>query len=402
MYGLSIGISNIQETLPRAVYAILSGLNAATVGVIALAAVELSTKTVTDEFSRIVLFLSACAALMYSALWYLPTLIALSGCATVIFDYRWLHGPVKAVISLITRKRNRSTTVESGSRSNELSVDLPESATGISRRVVSRSGRNAENGTRPSSLHDQQQQNGAEDQEQERRIIPADYPLKLHWKSGSIIIASFLALFAVVITLKAVLPAPPILYSLFANLYLAGTIIVGGGPVVIPLLREYVVVEGWVGPRDFLIGLAVAQAFPGPNFNFAVFLGSLTAVNSGHPSAAGAAIAFLGIFLPGMLLVQGTMGVWAAVRGRRWVRSVIRGVSAGAVGFIYTAVYRIWQIGYIDEGFETGRSLGDDPWWVVVTATAFVGCRYFGFSPPVAIGLGAVMGLIRYGIVSRG
>lgn len=204
------------------------------------------------------------------------------------------------------------------------------------------------------------------------------------------------------ITLKAVLPAPPILYSLFANLYLAGTIIVGGGPVVIPLLREYVVVEGWVGPRDFLIGLAVAQAFPGPNFNFAVFLGSLTAVNSGHPSAAGAAIAFLGIFLPGMLLVQGTMGVWAAVRGRRWVRSVIRGVSAGAVGFIYTAVYRIWQIGYIDEGFETGRSLGDDPWWVVVTATAFVGCRYFGFSPPVAIGLGAVMGLIRYGIVSRG
>lgn len=57
-------------------------------------------------------------------------------------------------------------------------------------------------------------------------------------------------------------PAPRPL-GLFANMYLAGTIIFGGGPVVIPLLREYVVQPGWVGSRDFLIGLAIIQAFPG-------------------------------------------------------------------------------------------------------------------------------------------
>ncbi|CAI6097185.1 unnamed protein product [Clonostachys chloroleuca] len=87
--------------------------------------------------------------------------------------------------------------------------------------------------------------------------------------------------------LRGVLPNRPLLYSLFGNMYLAGTIIFGGGPVVIPLLCD---------ARDFLIGLAIIQAFPGPNFNFAVYLGSLTAINGGHNSAAGAVLGFLGLF----------------------------------------------------------------------------------------------------------
>jgi hypothetical protein len=82
------------------------------------------------------------------------------------------------------------------------------------------------------------------------------------------------------------------------------------------------------------------------------------------------------------------------------VKSVLRGVNAGAVGLIYTAVYRIFCVGYIDDGFQDGRSLGDDPWWVVITATSYVGGRYFGVSAPLAILLGAVMGLVRYGVVS--
>jgi chromate transport protein ChrA len=58
-------------------------------------------------------------------------------------------------------------------------------------------------------------------------------------------------------------------------MYLAGTIIFGGGPVVIPLLKVYVVDPGWVSSRDFLLGLAIIQAFPGPNFSFAIYLGGL-------------------------------------------------------------------------------------------------------------------------------
>jgi hypothetical protein len=59
------------------------------------------------------------------------------------------------------------------------------------------------------------------------------------------------------------------------------------------------------------------------------------------------------------------MGIWSAIRGQRWVKSGLRGVNAAAVGLIYTALYRLWQIGFVDEGFEAGKSLGDDPWWVV-------------------------------------
>lgn len=75
-------------------------------------------------------------------------------------------------------------------------------------------------------------------------------------------------------------------------------------------------------------------------------------------------------------------------------------MNAGAVGLIYTSVYRIWRVGYLDEGFQSGRSQGDDPWWVVVTATTYVGGRYYGVSVPVALVLGAITELIRYGVVS--
>ena len=66
------------------------------------------------------------------------------------------------------------------------------------------------------------------------------------WKSGLALIALFLASIIAVMILRGVLPREknPFLFRLFSNLYLVGTIIFGGGPVVIPLLREYVVAEG--------------------------------------------------------------------------------------------------------------------------------------------------------------
>jgi chromate transport protein ChrA len=100
-------------------------------------------------------------------------------------------------------------------------------------------------------------------------------------------------------------------------MYLAGTIIFGGGPVVIPLLREYVVAEDWVSPRGFLVGLAIQQSFPGPNFNFAVYLGALIEINGRHNLAAGVVLGYIGIFAPGLITVHGTMGIWSAIRGLR-------------------------------------------------------------------------------------
>jgi chromate transport protein ChrA len=375
MFGLSVGVSNIGSTLPRAVYALLSGLNAATVGIIALAAVELSNKAITDKLTRILVFLTGAAGMLYNALWYFPVLMFAAGFAAITHDYRWLHRLGQIVKRIFIPARPSSTGLEI----DAIEVD----------------GRRGSNNSVPTPQEHEVTSGGGP----ESRTIPQEYRLDFSWKYGTATITAFFVTFVAVMVLRGVLRDPPTLYKLFANLYLAGTIIFGGGPVVIPLLREYVVAEGWVSPRDFLIGLAIAQAFPGPNFNFAVFLGGLTALNSGQPAIVGAIVAYLGIFFPGMVLVHGTMGVWKVLRSKPWVKSGVRGVNAGAIGLIYTAVYRIWQIGYIDEGFQSGKSLGDDPWWVVVTATAYVGGRYFGLSAPLAIILGAVLGLVRYGVV---
>ncbi|KAI1503525.1 chromate transporter-domain-containing protein [Biscogniauxia marginata] len=393
MYGLSIGIFSINQALPRPAYALLFGLNAATVGVIALAATQLSHKAITDKLTRVLIFLSGAAAMLYNALWYFPVLMLISGCATLIYDYRWLHKPVAAVIKA-TKFRTRPVHEESAATPQEPRVVHPSG---------SRYATGAQDGVGPTDVTEAElpvaEREGFSTAEDEARIIPREFRLDISWQTGTAIIGSFFLTFVVVMVLRGVLPNPPLLFSLFANMYLAGTVIFGGGPVVIPLLREYIVAEGWVSPRDFLIGLALIQAFPGPNVNFAVFLGSLTAINGGYNSAAGALISWVGIFGPRMVLVHGTMGIWSALRSRRWVKSILRGINAGAVGLIYTAVYRIWQVGYIDEGFQSGRSLGDDPWWVVVTATSYVGGYWFGISAPLAIVFGAVLGLIRYGVV---
>jgi chromate transport protein ChrA len=390
MYGLSIGVSYIGDTLPRPVYALLSGLNAAVVGIIALAAVRLAQKAITDKVSRILVFLGAAAGLLYNALWYFPLLMFLAGCTTVIFDYKVLHRPVKYIVRLWWRRRDTVTRSEEGM---ELGDDQP--------RNIETDNDIRTSGADLSIAQALAMATEVSDERPSPRVVPEDRKLNISWQCGTIILSSFIITFIIVMVLRGTLTNPPLLYSLFANMYLAGTIIFGGGPVVIPLLREYVVAEGWVSPRDFLIGLAIIQAFPGPNFNFAVYLGSLTAIGGGYVSAWGALLGYLGIFVPGLVTVHGEMGLWSALRGKKWVKSGLRGINAAAVGLIYTAVYRLWQIGYIDQDFEAGVSLEEDPWWVVVAATSYVGGYWFGLNAPMAIILGAVMGLIRYGVVSR-
>ncbi|KAJ3499303.1 hypothetical protein NLG97_g449 [Lecanicillium saksenae] len=395
MFGLALGVSNIGDTLPGPVYALLSGLNAATVGIIVLAAVQLSEKAITGKMTRLMVFVGAAAGLLYNALWYFPLLMAIGGISSVIYDFRWLHGSLEAILAVVKRRsrsrRDHGEAISSpmdnlgvqGIRRHDFTTDHD---------IVSDEIESVRN--LPTQTH--------ESVNEDNRIVPASHQLNMSWKVGLSIISIFLVSFVIIIVLRGVdTPARESLaFRFFANMYLAGTIIFGGGPVVIPLLREYVVAENWVLPRDFLIGLAIQQSFPGPNFNFAVYLGALVARNNGFHPALGAFLGFVGIFVPGLVTVHGTMGIWGAVRGSPGVKSFLKGLNAVAVGLIYTAVYRIWQIGYIAEGFQQGTSLAVEPWWVVVTATSYVGGYWFGMNPPTAIVLGSVMGLVWYGIVS--
>lgn len=218
---------------------------------------------------------------------------------------------------------------------------------------------------------------------------------RLQWIHCLHISASFIAL----LVTRGVLTDPPRLLDLFANMYLAGTIIFGGGPVVIPLLREYVVQPGWVSTRDFLIGLAIIQAFPGPNFNFAVYLGALAMVGTSHSTVLGAFISFVGIFMPGIVLAVGFQSLWGRLRKKPLVRSMLRGINAAAVGLVFTAVYRLWEIGYLTQEASGGQSLGRNPWWVVVTALTYASNAWFSVPAPIAIVSGGLLGLCWYGAV---
>jgi len=105
MYALSIGVSRIGETLPLPVYALLSGLNAATVGVIALAGVQLASKAITDRVSRLIVVLSACAGLCYTTLWYFPILMLIGGFTTTVWD-NWVRSAVGRLKAKWRRKRS--------------------------------------------------------------------------------------------------------------------------------------------------------------------------------------------------------------------------------------------------------------------------------------------------------
>ncbi len=123
--------------------------------------------------------------------------------------------------------------------------------------------------------------------------------------------------------------------------YRAGALVFGGGHVVLPLLQEAVVQPGWVSAGDFLAGYGAAQALPGPLFAIAAFLGAKASAGPG--GAAGAAIATVAIFLPGMLLVYGALPFWDRLRTKTRARAALDGVNAAVVGILAAALYQpVW------------------------------------------------------------
>ncbi|EEH42864.1 uncharacterized protein PADG_07684 [Paracoccidioides brasiliensis Pb18] len=396
MYGFSLGIQNIHEVLPDIAYAFLSGLNASTVGIIALAAVKLAEKAIKDPLTRILVIMGGCAGLCYNALWYFPMLMVIGGTCTSGWD---LFGRQKvAKMKRNFRRGNKDPQREVEENSAHL-TNIPEerqSTGGMQKRSVP-------TGTAivsPAPI-DSGASNAPNEGETHRAasVDARSHKIPVIW--GLVIIAGFFISFIAILVARGVLDKPPLELNLFANMYLAGTVIFGGGPVVIPLLREYVVEPGWVSPRDFLIGLAIIQAFPGPNFNFAVYLGALALAPSPHPTILGAVLGFLGIFFPGLTLAVGFQSIWRSIRTIPLTTSFLRGINATAVGLVFTAVYRLWEIGYLSANSVAGQSLGKEPFWLVVAAISYSGNSWFRIPPAVAIVTGGVLGLCWYGAVGR-
>ncbi|EXJ70985.1 uncharacterized protein A1O5_05978 [Cladophialophora psammophila CBS 110553] len=397
MYALSLGVQHIKNRLPDIVYALLSGLNASTVGIVALAAVQLAEKGITDTVTRILVLGGACAGLCYTALWYFPVLILVGGLMTTLWDM-WLQQQVgKAKAKWKRRQREGSDEAEIPEENAPEPIELTErnvddnNGLSLQRRNVGQPG--------------QTRQGKLENEQSLRRLTPENIDqtdTKSHAiriSTGLGLIIAFFASLIVILVTRGLLKNPPRPLDLFANMYLAGTIIFGGGPVVIPLLREYVVQPGWVTPRDFLIGLAIIQAFPGPNFNFAVYLGALSLLGTPHDTLLGAFIGYMGIFIPGIILAAGFQSFWNILRTKRLVTSLLRGINATAVGLVFTAVYRLWQIGYLTPEQTDGKSLAENPWWVVVAVVTYAESAWFKVPVPVSIMIGGILGLCWFGAI---
>lgn len=148
---------------------------------------------------------------------------------------------------------------------------------------------------------------------------------------GGICLGLFLFLL-IVLPLLARFASHPAL-ALFDIFYRAGSLVFGGGHVVLPLLQHEMVPAGWVDTETFLAGYGAAQALPGPLLTFATYLGA-----SAY-GLLGAAIATAGMFLPSFLVLFGTLPFWDSLRKKPWARGGLKGINAAVVGILAAALY---------------------------------------------------------------
>ena len=157
--------------------------------------------------------------------------------------------------------------------------------------------------------------------------------------AGLAALTTFFVLLAGLPVLRNLAPSSGI--ALFEAFHRSGALVFGGGHVVLPLLREAFVTPGWVNDDTFLAGYGAAQAVPGPLFTFAAYLG--TVVGPTPHGLAGAALGLIGIFLPGILILLGTLPFWDAFRKRAAAQAMMRGVNAAVVGLLGAALYNpVW------------------------------------------------------------
>lgn len=210
-----------------------------------------------------------------------------------------------------------------------------------------------------------------------RGAPPADHVVLPIPVSRSVAVASLLLFFALLIGLPLLSSAfPGQTLDVFDAFYRAGSLVFGGGHVVLPLLQAEVVPPGWVSNDAFLAGYGAAQAVPGPLFTFAAFLG---AVMGPAPNGwTGAAVCLVAVFLPSFLLVFGTLPFWDALRSRAEAQAALKGVNAAVVGLLIAALYNpVWTAGILSPADFALAALAflllfmwnTPPWLVVVLAS---------------------------------
>ena len=167
--------------------------------------------------------------------------------------------------------------------------------------------------------------------------------------------------------------------EVFDSFFRVGSLVFGGGHVVLPLLQSEVVGPGWVTNEQFVAGYGAAQAVPGPLFTFSAYLGAV--MGKAPNGLPGALLTLVAIFLPSFLLVAGALPFWDLLRSVPVFQSALKGINAAVVGLLLTALYKpVWTSAiYSPADFGLGLiafgllMFWKCPPWLVVVLTALGG-----------------------------
>ncbi len=168
-------------------------------------------------------------------------------------------------------------------------------------------------------------------------------------------------------------------YAIFDIFYRVGSIVFGGGHVVLPMLEKEVVPTGWMSSEAFIAGYGAAQAVPGPLFTLAGYLGQLMG------SFPGAAIAVIAMFLPSFLLIIGTLPFWTIIRTKSKVQAALKGVNAAVVGILLAALY--------DPVFTSAVHKPIDFVIVLISFTLLV---FYKLSPWIVVIITTILGALSF------
>jgi chromate transporter len=190
-----------------------------------------------------------------------------------------------------------------------------------------------------------------------------------------------IAAWVIFFTLLVGLPVVRQMYAshaieVFDSFFRVGSLVFGGGHVVLPLLQAEVVGSGWVMNEQFVAGYGATQAVPGPLFTFAAYLGAV--MNSEPNGWTGAFLALVAIFLPSFLLVIGALPFWDVLRTTPIFQSALKGINSAVVGLLLAALYNpVWASAiYSPADFALGLvafsllMFWKCPPWLVVVLTA--------------------------------
>lgn len=203
-------------------------------------------------------------------------------------------------------------------------------------------------------------------------------PMTVRRRTGLVWLFLFFSLLIGLPLLTTLYPSQTL--SMVDTFFRAGSLVFGGGHVVLPLLQAEIVPAGWISNDTFLAGYGATQAVPGPLFTFAAFLGS--SMNQAPSGWLGGMICLIAIFAPSFLLVMGVLPFWESLRQNLRTRAALSGINAAVVGLLLAALYQPVWTSAIVEAKDFGLALvalialmfWKFPAWLVV-----IGCGAAGW-----------------------